>query len=362
MALPIPFRFRWIAFLLALGPAGFASAMPVLPQLRSPGLDTAPPADNRSADPQAASVLPPVEAAVPEAVPEITAERGPQFGPATRIKWRVACQIAAKSGAASNIVITMPVPQDWPGQSVLPGKETVPPETAALEIRDLPRAPRQVVARLPLLSAGSSAVYALDYDVEVRTTLPPADPALYRIPEKLEKEMKHWLEDSPGIRVRDARIRNAAAEALDSSAATDWERVDSIRHWINSNIQPDNEIREETTDTLRKKTGTAESRHRLFVALCRASRIPARLVWSDTNDHAEFYLEDDRGDGHWFPCHLSPAIALGSNPRALVILQKGDHFLVPEKKREEINFVTGFVSARGTAKPAVGFIEGPIIE
>lgn len=292
--------------------------------------------------------------------PEIVTERGPQFGPASRIVWRVACKIAANGGDSNNIRITMPIPQDWPEQTVVQTDESVPPETAQVEIRDLPRAPRQVVMNMASLRKGNTAVFSFDYDVEIRPVLPPADTSWYQVPEKLEKDLRHWLEESPRIKVKEARLRTIARELATGPATSGWERVAAIQGWVFDNVQPGNEPREDTADTIKQKSGTSEDRFRLFVALCRASGIPARLVWADNNDHAEFYLVDDRGGGHWFPCLLSPGIPLGCNPHPKVVLQKGDHFEVPEKKKQELEFVTGFVAARGTGRPAVGFVEGPV--
>jgi hypothetical protein len=73
----------------------------------------------------------------------------------------------------------------------------------------------------------------------------------------------------------------------------------------------------------------------LFVALCRAGKIPARIVRVPEHCYAEFYLEmkpegrarGNRPVGFWFPCQVSGTYSFGGIPEQRVILQKGDSFL-----------------------------------
>ena len=85
---------------------------------------------------------------------------------------------------------------------------------------------------------------------------------------------------------------------------------------------------------LKDKTGDCEELTSLFIALCRASDIPARTVWVPGHCYPEFYLEDDEGKGHWFPCQAAGSRAFGGIPEQKPILQKGDNFSVPENPRE----------------------------
>jgi hypothetical protein len=80
----------------------------------------------------------------------------------------------------------------------------------------------------------------------------------------------------------------------------------------------------------------------LFVALCRAESIPARLVRVPGHCYPEFYLLDRNGKGHWFPCQAAGTRAFGSMPDPRPILQKGDNVLVPEpgtKKKTKVRFL-----------------------
>ncbi len=265
----------------------------------------------------------------------------------------------AVEGDAKDILVTLPIPQDWPEQSVVVEEEIVPPAVFEFEPRELKTAPRQMVARMSALPQGDTAIFSLTYNVAVRPVSPPADPSIYRIPAKVPRELEDWLDESPGITHRDSRIRNQARELAEGSS-TAWEQIAGYRLWIRENIQPLSEDQEDTTATLKSRSGTSEDRVRLMVALLRASKVPARMVWADLRTFAEFWLEDDEGQGYWFPCHVDGDDAVGASSRPEVILQKGDHFRVPEKKREILNFVNGFASAKGSARPEVGFAEGPV--
>jgi hypothetical protein len=101
----------------------------------------------------------------------------------------------------------------------------------------------------------------------------------------------------------------------------------------------------------------------LFVALCRAGKIPARIVRVPEHCYAEFYLElkpegrtgSKRGtvpSGFWFPCQVSGTYSFGGIPEKRVILQKGDSFPHPDvdKPRAKTLFLEeGF---QGTGIPS----------
>ena len=108
-------------------------------------------------------------------------------------------------------------------------------------------------------------------------------------------------------------------------------------------------------ETLHDKRGHLEDLTGLFIALCRAEKIPARTVWVPDYCYAEFYLEDSAGKGHWFPCELKEKTVFGTVSNDYMILQKGDNFEVPEKKEPQ-RFVKEFVKAKGAGRPQVSFV------
>jgi hypothetical protein len=100
---------------------------------------------------------------------------------------------------------------------------------------------------------------------------------------------------------------------------------------------------------LKDKTGDCEELTSLFIAICRASDIPARTVHVQGHCYPEFYLQDDEGQGHWFPCQAAGSEAFGGIPEHRPIWQKGDNFRAPERPREAQRYV-----AEG--KPRVKFV------
>src|SRR6187397_2843637 len=97
----------------------------------------------------------------------------------------------------------------------------------------------------------------------------------------------------------------------------------------------------------------------LFIALCRANKIPARMVWVEGHAYPEFYLEEADGKGFWYPCESAGAHAFGGMPLARTILQKGDNFKVPERKerlRYASDYLIGVPASRDSGQPTCNFL------
>ena len=98
----------------------------------------------------------------------------------------------------------------------------------------------------------------------------------------------------------------------------------------------------------------------LFIAMCRAIEIPARLVRVPGHCWAEFYLVDDEKNGYWFPAQVAGTEELGSMQDTRVILQKGDSFRLPESPKEEELYVKELfmgVVKEGGPDPQYQFIQ-----
>jgi hypothetical protein len=100
----------------------------------------------------------------------------------------------------------------------------------------------------------------------------------------------------------------------------------------------------------------------VFIALCRANKIPARMVWVDGHSYAEFYLEHVEGQGRWYPVESAGTRSFGEMPLPRVILQKGDNFTVPERK-ERLRYASDYLiglPTPGGGRPSVKFIRDPL--
>jgi transglutaminase-like putative cysteine protease len=147
-------------------------------------------------------------------------------------------------------------------------------------------------------------------------------------------------------------------------------------------------------ETLRDGQADCQGRSAVFIALCRANKIPARMVWVDGHVYPEFYLERGaagrglapfaqsaeqkvpvplsagrkRGSkeipGDWYPCESAGTRAFGEMPLARTILQKGDNFRVPERKTERLRYASDFMvglPTPGGGRPKVKYIREQIV-
>ena len=91
--------------------------------------------------------------------------------------------------------------------------------------------------------------------------------------------------------------------------------------------------------------GDCEELTSLFVAMCRVAGIPARSVWVPGHCYPEFYLEDEQGEGHWYPCQAAGTRIFGAMPEARPVLQKGDNFRIPGSRQPQ-RYVQETVTAK----------------
>ncbi|MEL7338393.1 MAG: transglutaminase-like domain-containing protein, partial [Planctomycetota bacterium] len=144
-----------------------------------------------------------------------------------------------------------------------------------------------------------------------------------------------------------------AAETYD----TDWQHIAAIYDWVRENINYVEGKIKSAVQALKDKTGDCEEMTSLFVALCRASKIPARMVWVQGHCYPEFYMEDPEGQGVWFPCQAAGTRQFGRMEDYRLLLQKGDRFKIPGQ-RQPVRYVAENFSCtrKGSAAPAPIFI------
>lgn len=273
-------------------------------------------------------------------------------------RWRVGVKIVGGSRSAKNLFITIPVPVEWPEQRVIVKDENIPPDIRSVEYRELNSGVRQLVVSIDHLSAKQLIELSVVFDVTTFQINGPTETSEFEIPTRVPREVKEYLGVSPQISYRNARLRDSVSEII-SQPETAWEKVEALFDWVRNNIEYHTDAATDTLTVFHNRSGSNEDRVGLFVAMCRAAKIPARMVWVEGAEYAEFYLVDSTGEGHWFPCQFATRGAFGSRVEPQVILQKGDNIKVPEKEQRQ-KFCTEFVSGAGNAKPVVKFIRGPL--
>lgn len=272
--------------------------------------------------------------------------------------WKIGLVVAAKSGPCTDFFSTVAQPVDWPEQEV----KVVDKDVSGIASIDdrMVNTVNQMVVEIPQLPGGEEATVVLTYEITRQALLPPDDTSkLVKAPsKKLPKDLRQYLGPSPGIEIQHGKIKALAKKILAdaSESTTDWQRVEMLFDWVRNNIQQRDKQQQPTAmQTLRDKASNHEGLCWLFIALCRASEIPARTVWVPKYCYPEFYLQDEEGDGYWFPCRVAGPREFGGINEPRPIWQKGDNFRTPERPREADRYIPPHWTAKGN-EPSVRFV------
>jgi hypothetical protein len=270
-------------------------------------------------------------------------------------RWQVGVKITAVGGPCAGLRGTIPVPTDWPEQQVRVVNEEISPLVGRVGYRDLGGV-RQMEFTIPQLPPGEVATALVTFEITRSSTLPPQDTAQYQIPKTPPVAVRFDLGVSPSIECRQPTIR-AKAKELVAGKESAWDQVQAIYDWVRDNTKYQEGQLKGAAAALRDGSGNRDDLTCLFIALCRASGVPARTVFVADNCYAEFYLQDQAGKGCWFPCQVAGTREFGGMSDHRPILQKGDHIKVPDLKDPQ-RFVAEFLTGKGGrgGRPQVEFI------
>jgi hypothetical protein len=287
-----------------------------------------------------------------------------RLGAAQTVRFRVGAEITAGRGACRGIVAMVTVPLDCPEQDVSLVDEEISPEVESVAYRMLQGGARQMVISVPFLRNGATARAVVTAEVTMRTVLPPEQTDHLKIPKRLPRNVRMFVNGSPYIEVKHQRVRSLNREILKNfdESRSDWEKVETLYDYMLEHIDYVEGPDKGAVQTLRDGQADCQGRSMLFIALCRANKIPARMVWVDGHAYAEFYLEHAEGEGKWYPVESAGTRAFGEMPLARVILQKGDNFTVPERK-ERLRYASDYLiglPTPGGGKPTVKYIREPL--
>jgi transglutaminase-like putative cysteine protease len=261
------------------------------------------------------------------------AAKGPRLENTVVQQWRIGIVVTAGSSPVRGVLATTSVPADWPEQEVRIVKEDVSPG-ARVSYRMIDGAVKEMALRVPSLQANGQAQGIVTLEIRRSWQVAPEHTGIYAIPDprRLDRKMRAFLMPSPYIDSNDAQIK-ALAQRIGAGEDTAWARVEAVYDWVYESITyvDDRELAvKDTSATLRDRTGDCDEKSSVFIAICRAAGIPARTVRVPGHCYPEFYLEDDEGKGHWFPCQAAGTRAFGEMPEHRPILQKGDNLLIAE--------------------------------
>ena len=278
---------------------------------------------------------------------------GPKLDKPVTVRWKVGVKVRASGGPCAGLFGTIPVPTDWPEQQVKVAKEEISPAVRRVTYRE-EGGIKQLLFEIPQLPAGETATALITFEVTKSLQLAPADTSGLSVPNDPPREVRKYLGPSPFIESTNAKIK-ALTKTLTADKAGAWAQVEAIYDGVREKVKVDHDKLKGAAAALRDGKAEKEDVTSLFVACCRAHKVPARMVWVPDWCYAEFYLESGKGKGFWFPCQVAGDKEFGSLTDQRPILQKGDNMRVPENKEPQ-----RFVAEYLTGKKVVG--GGPEVE
>lgn len=284
---------------------------------------------------------------------------GTKTGKSQVTRWRVGMEIKASGGPCRGMTGYVPVPTDWPEQEVNVVDEDISQGTK-VSYETVDGGAKIMNVKISQIPAGQEAKALVTFEIRRSELLPPTNTDIYKLPDpkKLPREVRIYLTPSPKIESRDPKIRELVKQ-IGTDKQKAWDRVEAIYDWVREKVKYRNGPLKGALAALRDGTGDCEELTSLFIAICRASDIPARTVWVPGHCYPEFYLLDDKDEGHWFPCQAAGSRQFGGISEKRPILQKGDNFRPPRGSKERQRYMAESLTgspAPGGGKPQVRFV------
>ena len=272
------------------------------------------------------------------AIAQLDSDSAPRYSEPEKVYYEIGLKITS-NGKATGVIGTVPIPINWPEQHVTIVKENKTENLRKFNYKDLTKETRQLILRANRLSAGETAQGSVVLLIEKRELIAPKNVEKLVLAKKIPGKVKTYLKPSPYIESKHKRIKKIAKTvAIDSELAA-WEQVEAIYKWVRENIRYEFDTQiHSCLEALDSGHGDCEELSSLFIAICRAKGIPARAVWIPSHTYPEFYLHDESGKGHWFPCQAAGTYEFGAMTELKPVLQKGDRFKVPGS-REMLRYV-----------------------
>lgn len=236
-------------------------------------------------------------------------------------------------GTATSIKATTVVPMTQPGQVVKSGE--VKTQGCKATVRQLGREAAQLFLMTDGIVRGQTIAAMAVMRIQVFKDYRGYRKEMFPAEQTHSRAMRtSYMVDSPGIQTRLPQVKKMAVE-VGGQYDHPWDKAKAFYQWVWKEITARRGPYTSVVAALRDRVGDCEEKAAVFCAFCRASGIPARLVWVPNHNWAEFYLTDVEGHGHWIPAHTSCYSWFGWTGAHEILLQKGDRIMVPEKHKEE---------------------------
>ncbi|MEM7783034.1 MAG: transglutaminase domain-containing protein [Planctomycetota bacterium] len=260
---------------------------------------------------------------------------GVSYSNPVKNRWKIGVKVKNGSAEVRNAIFAFPIPRDWGEQSVSVVEEEIPAHAIVDESRIKKNSGlHQWVVRFPRLAPNEELMITRTFLISTSQIDPPVDVSVYTRPKSRNREARDHMKVSPGINFQDSKLRKQVKE-ITRDKSNLWEEVESLYDWVRDNIDDFNSKPGPLDQTFKNRKGCNEDKVSLFVGMCRAHKIPARMVWVQGTIYAEFMLNDPEGNGHWFPCNVGGVREFGSYSEPRIVLQKGDNYRIPEKEKTQ---------------------------
>jgi hypothetical protein len=266
---------------------------------------------------------------------------------------RIGIRVNAADGPVQRAVAAVAVPIDWPEQQVRV-LDTEHPTGTQVQNRRAGDTAEQMLLRLPRLGGGSTATVVRRFEVTRWTQRVKAE-LLPQIRPAPPVKVRAYLQPSDGIESSHAEIRRFASESIGdrtdplTQARALFDATREHVHYVEGPFAG-------ALAALRSGEGDCEERSCLFIALCRAAGIPARLVWGPGHCWSEIALSTTDGKLVWIPADPTKEPTIGVINHFSPILQKGDRFYVPEFPDRQLRYLAPYCAGLGP-KPEIELIE-----
>ncbi len=232
-------------------------------------------------------------------------------------------------GSGTQIKATTPLPVDCPEQKLEGGD--VQTQGCEAQVRNVGECARQLYLSAPQIAQGQTISAKVSYKATICKQYMNYQRDQFPQKQTVPADVgKMYLGESPGIQTRSKEVRDLL-NTLSGGLKHPWDLAQKFAAWIPVNIRPQIGPYTGVITALEKRQGDCAEMSAVFVALCRAAAIPARLVWVPDHNWAEMYLADKDGKGHWIPVHTACYFWFGWTGAHELVIQKGDRLHIPDR-------------------------------
>ena len=233
---------------------------------------------------------------------ETATTSGIEFIAPRKMEMQFGMRFFSNDNFCSNMHATIPFPLNWPEQKVTVLNSEIP-QGVLYAFRDLPigakqqALARQLVMDIAMLGPNNKLDLVVKVEIEKSFIDPPADPSVFVIPKKIGNELRFFVgKGSPYIDHELGEVRRVAKQIVADNPDNAWTHVERLYDWVRDNVEYRKGKIRHMKDTLKDKKGDCEEMTGLFVALCRASNIPARCVWVPEHCYCLLYTSPSPRD------------------------------------------------------------------